>query len=201
MRHDENVRRKRQRDETGPAAAGVGLVTVVGRRAPSAELTGQPSLAEVVEAEWAGMVRLAVLLVGDVASAEDIVQECCERLLRAKPDLADRDHLIAYLRRSVVNRSRSARRREGTARRYLGFLRPKHAPAADQELLARQDQREILDALATLPVRQREVLVLRYWSLLSEAEIAATLDIPAGTVKSATHRALQALRHTLMGNR
>ncbi len=159
------------------------------------------TLTEVVEAHWTALLRLAVLLVGDEASAQDVVQECCERVWRVKPPVGDREHLIAYLRTSVVNRSRSVHRRRRTAERYLPFLRMQHVSAADRELVVREDQRELLAALARLPNRQREVLILRYWADLSESQIAATLGIAQGTVKSTAHRALSVLQERLEATR
>jgi RNA polymerase sigma factor (sigma-70 family) len=169
--------------------------------APSGFVINSDSFADVVHVEWASMIRLAVLLIGDPALAEDVVAECCERVWRVKPAVTDREHLIAYLRTSVVNRCRSARRRQRTADRYLSFFRLRHAPAADHDLLVREDQRELLIALGRLPARQQEVLILRYWSRLTEAQIADTLGIPPGTVKSTAHRAPQTLHSTLKGSR
>lgn len=138
------------------------------------------------------LVRLAVLLVDDLQSAEDVVQDAFAGFLGRTRALDDPDRALAYLRTSVVNGARSALRRRRTARAYV----PPHevqpeGPSGRAELA--EQHREVLAALDRLPARQREVLVLRYWSELSEAEIADALGISRGTVKSAASRGLDAL--------
>ena len=156
------------------------------------------TMTEVVHEQWPALVRLAVLLLGEPAAAEDVVQDVCEATWRVRPALVDREHLIAYLRTGVVNRCRSAGRRRTTAARVLNLLRPhptsaEHVPAADAALLASERRAEVLAALDRLTDRQREVVVLRYWAELAEAEIADTLGISRGTVKSTAHHALHRL--------
>jgi RNA polymerase sigma-70 factor (sigma-E family) len=158
-----------------------------------------PTLSAVVDEQWTSLTRLAVLLLGDRASAEDAVQDACEATWRVRPTVTDRDHLVAYLRTAVVNRCRSAGRRRGTVQRFLASARPgDHAPAADGPVLAAETDAAVLAALARLAPRQREVLVLRYWSELSEREIAESLGIAPGTVKSTASDALTRL-NTLLG--
>ncbi|MBE7189737.1 MAG: sigma-70 family RNA polymerase sigma factor [Jatrophihabitans endophyticus] len=155
-----------------------------------------------VREQWMPLVRLATLLLNDRAVAEEVVQEACEAVWRRRPDVASRGQLTAYLRTAVVNGSRSVGRRRGTAARHLSLLRAEHDAVdepADAALLVREDRREIRAAVSRLPDRQREVLVLRYWARLSEADIAHTLDISPGTVKSTAHHALAALRAHLKG--
>lgn len=142
------------------------------------------------------LVRLALLLVDDLASAEDVVQDVFAALATRPAQLRDRAAAVGYLRTAVVNRSRSALRRRRTARAYT----PPHEPdpeAPDSLAVLAEEHREVLAALGTLAPRQREVLVLRYWSDLSEADIAATLGISRGTVKSTASRALDALESVL----
>jgi RNA polymerase sigma-70 factor (sigma-E family) len=138
------------------------------------------------------LVRLAVLLVDDLESAEDVVQEAFARFLTRNSRITDPERALAYLRTSVVNGARSALRRRRTARRYVA-PHEVGADAPDGRLLLAEEHREVLDGLRQLPGRQREVLVLRYWSGLTEAQIAETLDISRGTVKSTASRALAAL--------
>jgi RNA polymerase sigma factor (sigma-70 family) len=97
----------------------------------------------------------------------------------------------------VVNGARSVLRRRQVARRHLRVAEPDEGPAADLALLLDEEHRQVVEALRTLPRRQREVLVLRYWSELSESEIAATLGIARGTVKSSASRGLSALEKRL----
>jgi RNA polymerase sigma-70 factor (sigma-E family) len=170
---------------TVPALEGAGLVV------------DAATMSAVVQEQWASLIRLAALLLGDVASAEDAVQDACEATWRVQPRLRDRDHLVAYLRTAVVNRSRSAGRRRTTAARHLSLVRPDHAPAADVPVLAAESGAEVLAALAQLAPRQREVLVLRYWTGLSERDIAETLGIAPGTVKRTAAEALSRLNRLL----
>ncbi len=144
------------------------------------------------------LVRLALLLVDDVASAEDVVQDVFAGLLTGGKRIRDEDAALAYLRRAVVNRSRSALRRRRTARAYTP---PHDTPASgpDDLVVLGEEHREVLAALRDLAPRQREVLVLRYWSGLSEADIADALGISPGTVKSTASRALGILEKRLEG--
>ncbi|XVV10426.1 RNA polymerase sigma factor [Actinoplanes sp. CA-131856] len=140
------------------------------------------------------LVRLAVLMVDDLPTAEDIVQDVFTRLYRRHgaglDAVADPE---AYLVSAVMNAARSALRRRRIARAYLP-PRPDPAPAAEEEALLGTGDREVIRALSRLTARQRQVIVLRHWSGLSEREIAATLRITTGTVKSTAHRALTLLR-------
>ena len=144
---------------------------------------------------WAPMVRLATLLLGDQSRAEDIVQNALIGLHRRWGDLEHSAGAMAYLRRGVINGVRSAQRHRIVADRHVRAeaVDPRRltaAPGADHQVLARSRRDELLAALDEL--RQREVLVLRYWADLSEAEIADALGISAGTVKTHAHRGLAA---------
>jgi RNA polymerase sigma-70 factor (sigma-E family) len=143
------------------------------------------------------MVRLAILLVDDQASAEDVVQDAFLAWHRNWVKLRDEQAAIGYLRTSVVNTARSALRRRQTFRRHLKVAEPDLGPAADVEALLADEHRQVLKALRQLPSRQQEVLVLRFWSQLSEAEIADALGISRGTLKSTASRALDALERVL----
>jgi len=101
----------------------------------------------------------------------------------------------------VVNAARSALRRRGTVRRHLRNADVDDVQGADHALIVSAEHAAVLAALRQLPQRQREVLVLRYWADLTEAEIAATLGIRPGTVKSTASRALTALENKLGGLR
>jgi RNA polymerase sigma-70 factor (sigma-E family) len=149
------------------------------------------------EQHWRALVRLAVLLVDDVASAEDVVQDAFIGLHRRSGELRDPNAALAYVRAAVVNLSRSVIRRRQTARRHLRVAEPEATPAADHDVLLREEHRGALDAVRSLPRRQREILVLRYWSGLSEREIAETLGISAGSVKSSASRGMATLQRIL----
>jgi RNA polymerase sigma-70 factor (sigma-E family) len=140
------------------------------------------------------LLRLALLLVGDQPSAEDVVQEAFIGLHRAR--LRDKDKALPYLRVAVVNGCRSVHR----ARRRAAAVRPHHEPpvwSAEAAAIAREDRREVLAAVARLPRRPREVLALRYYLGLPDTEIAATLGVSRGTVSSTVSRALAKLARDL----
>lgn len=92
-------------------------------------------------------------------------------------------------------------RRTIVARKHLGEQLAPDEPGADAHLLENEEHAEVLRALRQLPDRQREVLVLRYWQHLSEAEIAAAMGISTGTVKSTASRGLAALKKSMGGAR
>ena len=158
-----------------------------------------PTLADLYYAHRLSLVRLAILLVDDQASAEDVVQDSFTGLWRRYgEDLTGMENPLGYLRTSVVNNARSVLRRRKTARGYT----PPHVPdaaSAESVAMLSEEHREVLQAMQKLPPRQREVLVLRYWSDLSEADIADALGISRGTVKSTASRGLDALSKLLKG--
>jgi RNA polymerase sigma-70 factor (sigma-E family) len=129
------------------------------------------------------LVRLAYLLVGELGDAEDVAQEVLEELYRRWADVRP-DTAMAYARTAVVNRSRSLLRRRAVARRFAPRL-----AQPEQAALVPVEDRWLWDLVQALPRRQREVVVLRYWCDLAEADIARVLGISTGTVKSSAHRA------------
>ena len=142
------------------------------------------------------LVRLAILLVDEPATAEDVVQEAFTGLHRNWNGLRDAQAAVGYLRTAVVNGSRSVLRRRKTARDYT----PPHtanARSAESLAMLTAEHQAVVNALAKLPPRQREVLVLRYYGDLSEAEIAEATGISKGTVKSTASRALDALQKAM----
>jgi RNA polymerase sigma-70 factor (sigma-E family) len=167
---------------------------------PTAVVGDRVDLHTLYNLHWRYLVRLAVLLVDDVHSAEDVVQDAFVALHKRSGSLRDPDAALAYLRTSVVNLSRSVIRRRQVARKHLKVAEPEAGAAADQEVLLRDEHRAALRAVRALPRHQREVLILRYWSGLSEKEIAQALGISPGSVKSAASRGLAALQRTLGGD-
>jgi RNA polymerase sigma-70 factor (sigma-E family) len=150
------------------------------------------------------LVRLALLIVGDLPTAEDVVQDVYASVHARWTKLAAPEDALSYVRAAVLNACRSVLRRRGIVRRVDVLHR---ARASDQELasaeheaILSEDRRQVLGALARLPRRRREVLVLRYYLGLSEAEIAAVLHISTGTVKSTAARGLAALARDLGEN-
>ena len=143
------------------------------------------------EQRWA-LVRLATLLVSDRRDAEEIVQDAFVRAHVAWPRLRDESRALAYLRSAVLNGARSRLRHLRVVER-VDHPEPSLGQSPEAAVLSSEKHRTVVAALRTLPPRQCECLVLRYYLELSEAEIAAALKISAGSVKTHTHRALAAL--------
>jgi RNA polymerase sigma-70 factor (sigma-E family) len=166
---------------------------------PAEPASAEPrTLADLYRDHRLRLVRLAVLLVDDPGTAEDVVQEAFTGLHRHWAGLRDEAAALGYLRAAVVNGSRSVLRRRRTARDYV----PPHqvnARSAESLALLSAEHQAVVDALGTLPPRQREVLVLRYYGGLSEAEIAEATGISRGTVKSTASRALDAVQRAMAG--
>ncbi|MFF8833446.1 RNA polymerase sigma factor [Streptomyces sp. NPDC015131] len=167
--------------------------------APYAAGDPPPTVTDLYHAHRLRMVRLAVLLVDDLATAEDVVQDAFTALYRRHGEhIAEVDNALGYLRTAVVNTSRSVLRRRRTARAWTPPALS-DVPSAEEHVVLDEAHREVLAALARLTPRRRQVLVLRYWADLSEAEIAETLGISRGAVKSNASRALDALERILEG--
>jgi len=200
-----------------PNAAGMSAVSVSyalrgegrdGHSSPGrAAMAGEPAAAgpavditTLFRCHYAELVRLAVMLVGDRPTAEDVVQDVFARLHARRDQPGPTGDQLAYVRACVLNECRSALRR----RALLGRLARSRArlpdlpnESAEHEVILAEGRREVLAALAALPRRRREVLVLRYYLGLREAEIAAVLGITQGTVKSTAARGLGALARAL----
>lgn len=160
--------------------------------------TGPLTLEDLYKQHRMRLVRLALLLVDEPATAEDVVQEAFTGLYRNWKGLRDAQAAVGYLRTAVVNGSRSVLRRRKTARDYT----PPHvanARSAESLAMLTAEHQAVVKALQQLPPRQREVLVLRYYGDLSEAEIAEATGISKGTVKSTASRALDALQKIMAG--
>jgi RNA polymerase sigma-70 factor (sigma-E family) len=160
---------------------------------PTYRLAGD--LGEVFREYQAELVRLAAFILGDRSTGEDVVQDVFVRM-HQREHSQDGDPL-PYLRAAVVNGCRSMLRRRRLIRRHAERQSPCPPLTAEEAAMLSEDRRQVLAALAALPPRRREVLVLRFYLELSEAEIAATLGISPGTVKSTTARGLTALARTL----
>jgi RNA polymerase sigma-70 factor (sigma-E family) len=147
------------------------------------------SFAQLFDAQFGGLVRLAALLGAD--DPEDVAQEAFARYQQRQGKLRERDKAVAYLRATVVNLTRSRLRHLRVVRR-TGIDVPLVESAEVLAVLSDERQR-VITALSSLTARQRQVLVLRYWLDLPQQEIASTLGIRVGTVKSTTSQALAAL--------
>lgn len=160
------------------------------------------ALEQLYAAHWRQLVRLSVLLVRDTATAEEVVQDAFVAVHARWGRLREPERALAYLRQAVVNRSRSALRHRAVVTRHLATVgEPEDVPGADATTLDRHRRERVLDGLRALPRRQREVLALRYYLELSEAEIADALGISPGSVKSHASRGAAALRALLTEER
>jgi RNA polymerase sigma-70 factor (sigma-E family) len=147
---------------------------------------------ELYRAHLPGATRLAYLLTGDRATAEDVAQDAFLRVAARIGALRDDAAFGAYLHRAVVNGVRNRARRLSLERRHART--PESAPYDLPDVGTRD---ELWLALQRLPHRQRAALVLRFYLDLSEAETADRLGCRAGTVKSSVARGLAALRSSL----
>lgn len=160
------------------------------------------AVSELFVAQHVRLVTLAQMLVGDVATAEDIVQDAFASLYRRWTWLRDKGAAGGYVQTAVVNGARTHLRK----RRHVSYVpvddnvQIEYA-AADADLLRKETHRALLAGLAQLPIRQREVVVLRYYLDQSEQEIAEALSISRGSVKKHASRALAALGARLEGQR
>ena len=160
---------------------------------PAAGAEGQ--VTALYQAHATGLVRLAMLMLGDQSSAEDVVQDAFLGLYRRWAALNDPDRAVAYVRASVLNGCRDALRRR--SRKIPAALLEPNAASAEAHVLLAEEHSEVLAALHRLPDRQREAVVLRYCLALPEPEVAEAMKVSRGTVKSASHRGLAALARIL----
>jgi RNA polymerase sigma-70 factor (sigma-E family) len=168
----------------------------------AAELPGDRArgVAAVFEIHYAHLVRLAWALVGDPTEAEDVVMDAFAGLERRWNHVRRTEDAFFYLRTSVVNGSRSRLRRVRVARAKSHSLADPDGAPAEQVALLHLEHQAVVIALRGLPRRQREVLVLRYYEEATEAEIAETLGISTGSVKTHASRGLHAVADLLEGS-
>lgn len=154
------------------------------------------AVTELYVAHYRSLVRLATLLVDDVGTAEEVVQDAYVRMHGAWGRIREPGAAVGYLRTTVLNLARSRLRRRVVARKHAPKPMP-DAPSAEHSALERLEHDRVVAVLRTLPARQRECLVLRYYGDLSEAQIAAAMGISTGAVKSHASRGMSALRAAL----
>ncbi len=153
-------------------------------------------LVELFEREGRSLVRLARLFVDDRNAAEDLVQEAFIRLARSAHRIKDEARAAAYLRSIVLNLARDHNRRGLVSLRHRLPLDAQQTEEED-ELVLRDDQRQVIEALRSLPHRQRDCLVLRYYQELGIDDIAHTLGISRNSVKTHLQRGLAAMEARL----
>ncbi|MBZ2408501.1 SigE family RNA polymerase sigma factor [Streptomyces sp. L06] len=150
-------------------------------------------LTETYRAHYRSLLGLAALLLDDTASCEDVVQEAFIRVHSARKRVRDPEKTLAYLRQTVVNLSRSALRRRILGLKLLSKPMPDMA-SAEEGAYDQLERDALIKAMRGLQRRQREVLVLRYFADMTEAQAAETLGISVGSVKAYGSRGIAALR-------
>lgn len=168
------------------------------RRAAALADAAQATVSALYQIHAVGLIRLAVVMLGDRPAAEDVVHDGFCGLYRRWDHLADPGNALGYLRSSILNGCRSElRRRIRNQRRAARQPAVPDCASAEADVLIGEEHREVLAALRRLPPRQREALVLRFYLDLAEPDIAAAMGITPGTVKSTTSRGLSALARLL----
>jgi RNA polymerase sigma-70 factor (sigma-E family) len=162
--------------------------------------TVRQQVTALYQAHALGLVRLAVLMVGDQQAAEDVVQDAFLGLYRRWPALRDPDRALSYARSSVLNGCRMVLRAR-SSRDKITLAVPDDIESAEATALLGEANREMLTALRRLPARQREAVVLRYYLDMTEDQAAQAMRVSQGTVKSATSRGLAALGRLLKEER
>lgn len=156
------------------------------------------AVTELFDVHYAPLVRMAWLLVDDRESAEDVVMDAFISLFRRWSAIRDYDDAYRYVRSCVLNGARSQLRHRRVVRLHETAPGEGGAGPANLDVAVQGTNRAaVVQLLHALPVRQRQVLVLRYFLDLSEAEIADTLGISNGSVKTHSSRGLAALAHAL----
>jgi RNA polymerase sigma-70 factor (sigma-E family) len=172
---------------------------------PAAGGDATAGVTALYQAHAVGLIRLAIVMLGDRTAAEDVVQDAFLGLYRHWSGLADPGNALAYVRSAVLNRCRNALRQRGRTARWEA-MHGEAGPAAtvavagesaEAAVLVGEEHQRVLAAIRALPDRQREALVLRFYLDMSEAEAARAMGISRGTVKSATSRAVAALGRML----
>ncbi len=175
---------------TETLVAGVALGSV------PVDLDADRAVTELYATHYRSLVRLAALLVRDIGTAEEVVQDSFVAMHGGWRRLRDSEKALSYLRQSVVNRSRSVLRHRVVVDRNAPKP-PPDMPSAEHGAIALLERSAVIAALRTLPARQREALVLRFYGDMSEAQIADAMRISKGAVKSHTARAMATLRTVL----
>jgi len=154
-------------------------------------------LAELYRRHAGDGVRLAYLITGDRALAEDVVQDAFVRLAGRLHHLRDPENLEPYLRRTIVNLANAHFRRRKVERRYLEREAALPQPIRSEPDISERDA--VWAVLRALPVRQRTAIVLRFFQDLSEAQTAEVMRCRPGTVKSLVSRGMDKLRPVMAG--
>ena len=166
------------------------------RAVPAIPSGREAAVRALYQAQHVQLVRFATFIVGDAHAAEDLTQEAFMRVYDAWDRLEDHDRAVAYLRATIVNLSRGRHRQRLVAERK----QPPHLVAvqsAEDDAIGRVGHGALLDAVSALPSRQRACVVMRHWLRMTEGEIATTLDVSIGSVRTHNKRGLETLQRTL----
>ena len=170
--------------------------TAVLRALPQIPNDRQAAVRALYQTRYAELVRFATFILGDVHAAEDASQEAFMRVYDAWDRLEDPERAVAYLRATIVNFSRGRHRHRLVAERNQPpRLMP--VPSAEDDAMSRVGRSRVLDAVSSLPNRQRACVVMRHWLRMTEGEIADTLDVSIGSVRTHNKRGLQTLQRKL----
>ena len=165
---------------------------------PGAAADPADQVTALYEAHALGLLRLAVIMLGERQAAEDVVQDAFLGVFRRWDALSDPERALAYVRSSVFNGCRTVLRKRARSRQFV--LVDPETESADARLLLGEEHREVLAALRRLPDRQREAVALRYCLDMPVNAVARAMGVTEGTVKSATSRGIAAITRTLKGD-
>ncbi len=170
----------------------------VDARVGTAGLDRGALVATLFRQEGVALVRLARFFTDDRNAAEDLVQEAFVRLYRSAHRIEDPEKAAPYLRSILLNLARDHNRRGLMSLRHVEAMAPSEPPAAaDDQMVLDEQKAEVVAALESLPIRQRDCLLLRFYFDLSERDIGATLDISPNSVKTHCRRGMASLRKIL----
>jgi RNA polymerase sigma-70 factor (sigma-E family) len=152
-------------------------------------------VATLFRQEGAALVRMARIFTDDRNAAEDLVQEAFIRLHRNAHRIKDPNKVAPYLRSIVLNLARDHNRRGLMSLRHQESIALPAVPEAPEDrIMAGDDEQLVLEGLRSLPARQRDCMVLRFYFDLTEREIGETLGISPNSVKTHCRRGMAALR-------
>jgi len=187
------------RDRTQPAAP-MGKLAGVWDRPDTTELDRDLAMRTLYERCHADMVRFAAFLTGDPSGAEDVAHDAFAKVFAAWDRITDHDRADAYLKATVVNVVRGGHRRQQVAERADDGPALSLVPSAEDDAIIELGRGQTLAAIAELPLRQRSCVVMRHWMRMTESEIATTLDLTVGSVRTHIKRGMHSLEKTLGAN-
>jgi RNA polymerase sigma-70 factor (sigma-E family) len=164
---------------------------------PSFPSDRESAVRALYEERHSELVRFATFIMGDAHAAEDVTQEAFMRVYDAWDRLEDPERAVAYLRATIVNLSKGRHRRRMVAERKQQTPHLVAVPSAEDDAMGRVGRSAVLDAVSALPNRQRACVVMRHWLRMTEGEIAATLDVSIGSVRTHNKRGLETLHRKL----